>query len=337
MVQLSVKNIKTVQLFFNIGFITVLSFQLVHTAFYSFTDNLLFFVTSDAIENLTSAVIAYVLYYYVFKWRNIWQSITTILLFILILSGLAALKDFRIHDSSSFGQAFEYFTNFLGKTLLCYLLVYLINKLNAINHYNRLELELNKAKEHLLRNQMHPHFLFNAFNSLYSLCLKNSSEAAEYVLKLSSMMRYLTDEINLSKVPVNRELDFIKKYIDIEKMRFGKDASIRLVMNGHIDGDKLIEPFLLIALVENAFKHGFYTNAKDAFVDIAVELENNELLFCVENSLFAKQHFQESNRKGKGLDNLRQRLHLLYPKKSSFEIKNVNNRYSAQLKITLTE
>jgi len=337
MVQLSVKNIKAFQFLFHIGFISVILFQLGHTAFYTLMNNLFFFLTSDAIENLISAIIAYALYYFVFKWRNTWQSITIILFFVFMLSGLAVLKDYRIHKSITFDQASEYFTNFLGKTLMCYLLVYIINKLNAINHYRRLQHELKEAKENLLRNQMHPHFLFNAFNSLYSLCLKNSSEAAEYVLKLSGMMRYLTDEINLRKVPLSRELDFIKKYIAIEKMRFGKDAAISLVVNEHIDGSKLIEPFLLITLVENAFKHGFYTNSKDAFVAIAVNLRANELLFSVENSFSSKQHFQESNREGKGLDNLKQRLHLLYPKKSNFKTRTVNNIYSAQLKISLTE
>ncbi|MEH3115200.1 sensor histidine kinase [Pedobacter terrae] len=266
---------------------------------------------------------------------SIWQRVVFITLFVLALAGLALLKDFRIHNFNSFDQTFEYITNFLGKTLLFYLFLYGVNKLDVINQYKKLEHELNNAKEQLLRNQMHPHFLFNAFNSLYSLCLKNSAEAAEYVLKLSSMMRYLTDETHLSKVPLTRELDFIKGYIDIEKMRFGKDVSIQLVTNGNINGDKLIPPFLLVALVENAFKHGFYTNAKNAYVTIKLELEKNELLFCVENSVFAKQHFQESSRKGKGLSNLRQRLELLYPKNFSFEINNADNRYNAQLKITL--
>ena len=335
MKQLSSTTIKTIKLLFNFGFIAVIVFQLIKKALYTLPDNWLFFITSDAIENFTSVSIAYALYYYVFKLKSIWQRVACMMLFVLVLTVLAVLKDFRIHSFNSIDETFEYFTSFLGQTLLFYLVLYFINKLDVFNHYKKLERELNRAKEQLLRNQLHPHFLFNAFNSLYSLSLKSHPETSEYILKLSSMMRYLTDETHLDKVPLTKELDFVKKYIAIEKMRFGKDASILLTIDGDINDEKSIAPFLLIALVENAFKHGFYTNAKDAFVTITLHLENNELLFSVENSVFAKQHFQENNRKGKGLDNLRQRLHLLYPKNSRLEINSVKNRYRTQLKITL--
>ena len=320
MKQLSNNTIKTIKLFFNFGFIAVILFQFIKTAFYALPNDWFFFLTSDAVENFTSICIAYTLYYYVFKLNSIWQRVVFMVLFVLILTTLAVLKDFRIHSFSSFNQTFEYFTSFLGQTLLFYLLLYFINKLEVFNHYKKLERELNEAKEQLLRNQLHPHFLFNAFNSLYSLSLKNHPDTSDYILKLSSMMRYLTDETNLDKIPLTKELDFIKKYIAIEKMRFGKDASIQLTIVGNINDEKLIAPFLLIPLVENAFKHGFYTNGKDAFVTITLHLENNELLFFVENSVFTKQHFQEQNRTGKGLDNLRLRLHLLYPKDSMLEI-----------------
>lgn len=213
--------------------------------------------------------------------------------------------------------------------------IYFINRLAFLNRYKKLEKELKQAKEQLLRNQLHPHFLFNAFNSLYSLSLKNHPETSDYILKLSSMMRYLTDESHLRKVPLNTEIGFIKKYIDIEKMRFGKDASIQLITNENVLEEVLIAPFLLIILVENAFKHGFYTNSKDAFVKIKVNIENDELLFFVENSIFKKQHFQESNREGKGLENLKQRLFLLYPKRSTIKIINTGETYTAQLKISL--
>jgi len=335
MIQLSNNVIKTIKLFVNFAFITFISIRLIYAAIHELPSDWLFFITSDAMEMFITAFIAYTLNYYVLKPKVTWEKVILLLFSVLSLIALALCKDFRIHNSGSFDHSFEYFTNFLGQSLLFYLFLYFIKILDVFNHYKKLERELNEAREQVLRNHMHPHFLFNAFNSIYSLCLKNSAEAAEYVLKLSSMMRYLTDETNRNKVPLNEELDFINKYIDIEKMRFGKDAAIRLNRSGVINTDIFIEPFLLITLVENAFKHGFYTNSTDAFVNVSLNLENNELLFSVENSVFAKRHFQESGRQGKGLDNLRQRLHLLYPKTSSFEINTENNRHTAQLKITL--
>jgi sensor histidine kinase YesM len=335
MKQLSSSTIKTINLLFNFGFIAVILFQLIKTALYALPNDWLFFLTSGAIENVVCAIIAFGLYYYVLKLNGIWKKTGFIILFISLLLSLALLKDFRIHDTVEFEQTFEYFTSFLGQSLLFYSGIYFINRLEFLNRFKKLEKELNIAKEQLLRNQLHPHFLFNAFNSLYSLSLKDSSEVSEYILKLSSMMRYLTDEIQLEKVPLTKELDFIKKYIAIEKMRFGKDASIQFTTKGNINSEKLIAPFLLITLVENAFKHGFYTNNKDAFVNMHLKIENNELLFSVENSVFVKQHFEENNRTGKGINNLRQRLQLLYPKHFSLETKKTKNNYRAQLKIII--
>lgn len=97
----------------------------------------------------------------------------------------------------------------------------------------------------------------------------------------------------------------------------------------------MIEPFLLITLVENAFKHGFYTNIKDAFVNINVMVKDHKLSCSVENSIFIKQHFQKSDREGKGLENLRTRLRLLYPNSSRLTITQAANTYTAHLSIKL--
>lgn len=333
--KLSNKSIQSIKITFNVTFIAFITFELVREAFFSIPEDWLFFLTSDAVENFVFALIALGLYYYVLKLKDLWRKIGFVSLSIFLLIGLASLKDFRIHDRIELGQSFEYFTSFLGQSLLFYLGIYFINRLEFLNRYKKMEKELNQAKEQLLRNQLHPHFLFNAFNSLYSLSLRNHPDTSDYILKLSSMMRYLTDETHHRKVPLNKEIDFIKKYIDIEKMRFGKDASIHLNIDENINDEDLIAPFLLITLVENAFKHGFYTNSKDAFVKINMNMTNNELLFAVENSLVKKQHFQESKRDGKGLENLKQRLNLLYPKSSSMKIIITGETYTTKLKIML--
>lgn len=333
---LSHQAIRRIKTSFHVSFIAIIAFLLVSEAFYSVPDDWLFFMTSDAIEHFICALIAYGIYYYVLKLKGIWNKVAFVIGFIMLLITLASLKDYRIHDRVTFYQTFEYFTNFLGQSLLFYSFIYFANRLEFLNRYNKMETELNQAKAQLLRNQLHPHFLFNAFNSLYSLSLKNHPETPDYILKLSSMMRYVTDETHLNKVPLNKEINFIKKYIAIEKIRFGSDAHINLTGGEAINDDILIAPFLLITLVENAFKHGFYTNAKDAFVNIDLNIINNKLLFRVENSVFKKQHFQESNREGTGLKNLKQRLLLLYPKGSNLSIKNSETAYITELNISLS-
>lgn len=335
MFQLSDKTLQTIKIIFHVVFIVMITFNLLRRAFFSIPSDWLFFLTSGAVENFLCAFIAYVLYCFMPKSNGNWKKIGFVIFSITILLSLASLKDYRIHGRITFEQIFEYFTSFLGQSLLFYLVVFVINRLGFFRRYKKLEKELDHAKEQVLRNQLHPHFLFNAFNSLYSLSLKNHPETSDYILKLSGMMRYLTDETHLNKVPLHREIDFIEKYIAIEKIRFGKDACIQLSIEDLDNGEKWIEPFLLITLVENAFKHGFYTNIKDAFVKIYLNIEHKELLFIVENSLFEKQHFQESSREGKGLENLKKRLELLYPKSSSIKITSTQNTYTTHLKIRL--
>lgn len=335
MFQRSQKTIRTIKKMCHVVFIGFIIIALLRRAFISLPDRWLFFLTSDAVENFVCALIAYLLFYFVLKLNGNWKKIGFSILFVSILLLLASLKNYRIFDEVTFGGTFEYFTSFLGQSFLFYSFVYVINRFEFFGQLQKLERELNRAREQLLRNQLHPHFLFNAFNSLYSLSLKNDPETSDYILKLSAMMRYLTDETHLEKVPLHKEIDFIEKYIAIEKIRFGHDARIQLRVAGLDGEEKWIEPFLLITLVENAFKHGFYTNSNEAFVKIDVTIGNDGLRCAVKNSLFNKQHFQENNRAGKGLKNLKKRLELLYPKKSSLTITNTQTTYTTHLKIKL--
>jgi len=335
MIHLSHKIIKRIKIIFNTVFISIIVFNLIKRTFTSFQDNRLFFFTSDAIENFIFALIAYISYFFVLKLNSTWKKTSFLSLFLIILLSLALLKDYRRYNAITFEMTFEYFTSFLGQIILFYSLVYFVNRLEFFSHYKKLENELNQTKAQLLQNQLHPHFLFNAFNSLYSLSLKNHPNTSDYILKISNMMRYLTDETSANRVPLIKELDFIKQYISIEKIRFGNEAPIQLKISKKISSEKLIAPLLLITLVENAFKHGFYTNSKNAYVNMQLNLKNNDLIFSVENSILKKQHFQEGNRTGKGIQNLKQRLSLLYPKKSSLKIKTTKNSYSTKLKITL--
>ena len=332
---LSRKKIKAIKLLFHFCFLGYISFALINTGISFLPVEWLFYISSDAVENLITAIIAYTSFYIVFKLNFNWKKLLIMVFFSFVLTGLALIKDYRIHQFISFDFTFRYFSSFLGKSLLFYLLLYTINKFEQLNSYKNLESELRNTQEQLLRSQLHPHFLFNAFNSLYSLSLKNDTSVSEYILKLSGMMRYLTDEKNLSKVPLDHELNFIKQYISIEKLRFGQEANIIFTIESNEEDFPLIEPFLLIPIVENAFKHGFYTNAKDAFIHIILKLGNRQLFFSVSNKKFRKQHYQEKTRKGKGLIQLQQRLQLLYPNNSYLQIEDNEELYTANISINL--
>ena len=105
-----------------------------------------------------------------------------------------------------------------------------------------------------LRAQLNPHFLFNTLNSIYSLSLQKSDKTPEVVVKLADLMRYLIYECNEEKIPLNKEIEFIQNYIEIEKIRY--KADVRFTVEGETDGI-MIEPFLFISFIENGFKHAF--------------------------------------------------------------------------------
>ncbi|SEK47560.1 Histidine kinase [Aquimarina amphilecti] len=334
MFQLSDKQIQVLNTLFNVLFITIIVLQVIRKALYTLPDKWLFFLTSDAVEYFIFSVIAYLLYYYVLRRNQLWYKISFIVLFIVLIVLVALLKSYRIHNEVLLDRSFDFSTEFIGKTFLFYFLIYFINRLDFFNRYKNLENELNQAKGQLLRNQLHPHFLFNAFNSLYSMSLKNSPDTPNTILKLSGMMRYLTDDSTNKRVKLTQELKFIEEYIAIEKIRFGDQATIKLSINGIAEG-KNIEPLLLITLVENAFKHGFYINDQNAFVSINIICKNHIILFKVENSILDKQHFNVTNRKGKGIESLKKRLAISYPKKHNLVLQHNNDIYSANLEINL--
>ena len=332
MFQLSDKQIQVFKVTFHIIFISIIMVMLLDKTMSLLPDYWLLFLTCDAVEYFVFTVLAYLLYYYVLKLHKFWLKTSFIILFIMIIAVLAATKSYRIHNEILNNRTFDFFTEFIGKTFLFYALIQIVNRLDFFNKYEKLKNELELAKGQLLRNQLHPHFLFNAFNSLYSMSLSNNPKTSDTILKLSGMMRYLTDDSVHKQVKLEHELKFINEYIAIEKIRFGEQANINLQIEGNPQGIS-IEPLLLITLVENAFKHGFYTNDSNSFVNVTIDIDDKLLLFKVKNSIQDQQHFNQNSRQGKGLENLKNRLQLSYPKKHELLLESENNVYLAQLKI----
>ncbi len=332
MFELSDKRIQVFKVTFHIIFISIIMIMLLDKTLLLLPDYWLLFLTCDAVEYFVFTVLAYLLYYYVLKLHEFWFKTSFIILFIIIIAVLAATKSYRIHDEILIDRTFDFFTEFIGKTFLFYALIQIVNRLDFFNKYEKLKNELELAKGQLLRNQLHPHFLFNAFNSLYSMSLSNNPKTSDTILKLSGMMRYLTDDSVHKQVKLEHELKFINEYIAIEKIRFGEQANISLQIEGTPQGIS-IEPLLLITLVENAFKHGFYTNDSSSFVNVKIDVDDKSLLFKVKNSIQDQQHFNQNSREGKGLENLKNRLQLSYPKKYELLLESENNVYLAQLKI----
>lgn len=192
-----------------------------------------------------------------------------------------------------------------------------------------------EAELKFLKAQIHPHFLFNTLNSLYSLTLKKSDNAPEVVLKLSSLMDYMLYDANAATVPLEKELAYIKNYIALEQMRYGERVDVCFTATGTIAG-KQIAPMLLLPFVENAFKHGVSTETKGAWVRIDIKVTSKKLVLLVENCKCSDKASDctRDMASGIGLKNLKRRLELLYEGRYALEVEDETDNYAAKLEIT---
>lgn len=171
--------------------------------------------------------------------------------------------------------------------------------------HEKLEAELK-----FLKTQIHPHFLFNTLNNLYALTLKKSDHAPEMVLKLSELINYMLYECNAPKVPLNNELNFIKNYIEIERMRHGDNLDIKAMITGETTG-VYVAPMIILPFLENSFKHGVNEELDKSWVYLDLSIIENKLKLSIENSKSETQRLDDHEH-GIGLKNVKRRLDLLY-------------------------
>jgi LytS/YehU family sensor histidine kinase len=184
-----------------------------------------------------------------------------------------------------------------------------------------------------LHYQLQPHFFFNSLNNIYAMVDISPDQAKKSIHSLSKLMRYMLYETNMELVPLSKEIDFMKKYIDLMKLR----VSDKTVVRYNFPSEELgisIAPLLFISLIENAFKHGV-SASKESTIQINMTTNNKTVLFIIENDNFPKKTDDKSG-SGIGLQNLIKRLELLYPHKHSFKTSITENRFIAQLKIETT-
>ncbi|HMH23596.1 MAG TPA: histidine kinase [Puia sp.] len=193
----------------------------------------------------------------------------------------------------------------------------------------RTTIEKLQTEVNYLRSQVNPHFLFNALNNLYALTLQKSDLAPNVVLKLSAIMEYMLYESDAAFVPLEKEVLYLSNFLELEKLRQGAETDIQL----HVEGDTgkcMIPPFLLLPLVENAFKHGISRALDNAYlhIDIGVK-EGTEIRIA--NNKPPLPVFKKNG--GIGLSNLQKRLDLLYPGKHLLTIDETTDRYVVLLKL----
>lgn len=187
----------------------------------------------------------------------------------------------------------------------------------------------------LLKAQIHPHFLFNTLNNLYSLSLNKSDHASGVVLGLSQILRYILYECNSPKINLGKEIEIIERYISLERIRYQSRLEINLDLRGDLANHQ-IAPLLILPLVENAFKHGISKIEEDGWIKMETNIKHGELTFKISNNTPAVSAEVSKSKYGNiGLNNIRKRLQMLYPNTHDFRIINEDDIFLVIMKLKL--
>lgn len=183
------------------------------------------------------------------------------------------------------------------------------------------------AELSFLKAQINPHFLYNTLNNIYTLSIIGSEKTSDSIMKLSNIMRYVTDEAEADFVPLASELSCISNFIDLQKLRLGKMVTLNYSFTGEVIGHK-ISPLLLMTFIENVFKYGL-SNHEPAAINIEISTKEDHVIFHCQNQLFPyKSH---SERSGIGIINTRKRLEHLYPNKYELTINEADQLFTVDL------
>lgn len=231
--------------------------------------------------------------------------------------------------------------NFFTYSVSTYAVVFLASAIKLTKYWFIIEKQrstlINEKLQNelaFLRSQLHPHFIFNTLNNIDSLIYSDKQAASKSIIKLSEILRYMLYESNSEKVLLQKEIEYIKNFIDLQLLRIKDKNFIYFAINGNTE-THIIAPLLFIPLVENAIKHGD-KSVESPGIFITLSIINNTLFFEVIN------YFKEENKTmqfvkigGIGIPNLKRRLELLYPGKYNFSTQAENNMFAAKLQIEL--
>ena len=191
-----------------------------------------------------------------------------------------------------------------------------------------------QAELRALRAQINPHFFFNTLNSIYSMSLDKDERLPGTILQLSDLMRYFLYESREDLVLLSKEIRVLNDYIALQKIRSDEKLEVKMEMDED-PGQQKIAPLLLIAFVENAFKHGAKGSTANAFINIKLKVAQNTINFRVENNKGVVDETTKEDHGGLGLDNVKRRLELIYPQKHKLLIEDNDKIFLVQLQLQL--
>ena len=210
-------------------------------------------------------------------------------------------------------------------------IVYLAARYQLIEQKNK-ELKVLQLNAELsyLKAQINPHFLFNTLNNIYALSICHNEQTPEAILKLSAIMRYVTQDAATDTVPLKNDIAYLKNYIALQQLRSDNKLTVRFTVTGET-GSNVIAPLLLINFIENAFKYGVSSHTP-CYVHIGIQIRNNQLTLKVTNRILALSVEEGTFT---GTNNTLRRLQLQYANKHDLKIDESNNLYKIILQLDL--
>ena len=199
----------------------------------------------------------------------------------------------------------------------------------------QLQKENTESQLKLLTAQVHPHFLFNTLNNIYSQTQTDSPKGSKMIMELSDMLRYILAEGGKALVPLNKELAMIQDYINLEKIRYGNKLDLHLSIPNDTSNLQ-ISPLLLLPFVENCFKHGASRFLNSPWINLKIEINGRLLTMKLMNGKESQQQNLQQ-KSGTGINNVRQRLQLLYPGTHMLQINDEADVFVVNLSIELSE
>lgn len=292
---------------------------------------------------LPSAISFYTFYYFLFpRYFSKKKYISTAILGIAtsyIAGILGFIFLFQIHKENTCAAEGE--NVFIGMTLFMGFIALIcgviglvirgfITWFEEVKQREELSKKNHEMEMALVKSQLDPHFLFNTINNIDVLILRDANKASDYLNHLSEIMRFMLFETKTDLIPLKKEVEYIKKYIELQRIRTANE----LYVNFNIDGDtekKAIAPMVFIPFIENAFKHTNNKKVENA-ITISIEIKATQIIMSCENKYDpTRPPRQESNGLGNNL--IVKRLSLIYPNSHDLSIENENNTYAVTLTI----
>ena len=282
----------------------------------------------DMLVSFLFTLLPYVILYKYYPAGKIFQSVVLILVTVVVVFFLhykiaQFVIPFPIRLRTFFLQ-----TLFFDCVFVLYAIIFYFIRYSYFREMQQKELVAQNRQAELLflRSQLNPHFLFNSLNNIYSLVYANSRQALPAISGLSELLRYMLYSAD-DKVPLDKELEYIRKYIGLQKLRFENTIRADLIVTGSTE-NVTIAPLVLIPFIENAFKHGDFTG--EAGLVVTIHIRENKLDVFFMNK---KGNHQKDTAGGIGLENVKRRLRLLYPGKHSLHIDDNNESFTVNLEL----